>query len=222
MPVNLSSKLSRKKTQKYTEAEISYMFKLDKIRTSEILTKWLDTNCTLTNLEHELFEQIINDAKDNIDAWNEEELKMNFIAYVIGLSHLKSSKYIRTFYERTLEAKVEGVYLKTKTDFMIAKGILDLIEAPYFHFQEYKKSKDPNGDPLGQLLEAFLIAQTINASNKPIYGAYIIGRFWYFVVMDKKQYCVSKAFDSTEQDGLINIISILRNFKVILENDLMV
>jgi hypothetical protein len=55
-----------------------------------------------------------------------------------------------------------------------------------------------------------------------MYGAYIIGRFWYFVTMEGKEYCVSKAFDSTEEMGLMHIIAVLRHFKVILETVLIV
>ncbi|MFM2344648.1 MAG: hypothetical protein RLZZ210_1259, partial [Pseudomonadota bacterium] len=65
-------------------------------------------------------------------------------------------------------------------------------------------------------------ATEINKNAKPIYGAYIIGRFWYFVVFQNREYCVSRAFDSTQEDGLMQIIAILRHFKVILETKLLV
>jgi hypothetical protein len=68
----------------------------------------------------------------------------------------------------------------------------------------------------------FAATQAINKNDKPMYGAYIIGRFWYFVTMEGKEYCVSKAFDSTEEVGLMQIIAVLRHFKVILETTLMV
>ncbi len=97
------------------------------------------------------------------------------------MANLKSNKLFRTYYEKTVEATVEGIFLKTKTDFMIAKGILDLVKTPYFHFQavgvpKYKKEKDPNGDPTAQLLEAFLVAQEKNKNGKPLYGVCVVGR----------------------------------------------
>jgi hypothetical protein len=216
-------KPKRNKLKKYSEGEIAIAFNLYKVKpANDLMNHWLNTCCTLNYIEEEIFKSAIFDAKENIEAWNEEELKMNFIAYIIKLSHLKSSRYIRTFFERTIDAEVEGIYLKTKTDFMIAKGLLDVMQNPYFHFQEYKKDKDPNGDPLGQLLEAFLIAQAINKNDKPMYGAYIVGRYWYFVTMEAKEYCVSPSYDSTKEVELMHIIAVLRHFKVILETVLMV
>ncbi len=215
-------KTRRNKPRKYSEGEISIAFNLVRLNQSTLtMSFWLSTYCTLNEIERFIFNKIIHQAIENIHSWNEEELKMNFISYILGLSHIESTRTIRTFFERTIEAEVEGIYLKTKTDFMIAKGLLDVMQNPYFHFQEYKKDKDPHGDPLGQLLEAFLIAQAINQNGKPMYGAYIIGRLWYFVTMEDKDYCVSKAFDSTENEGLMQIIAILRHFKVILETTLM-
>ncbi len=151
---------------------------------------------------------------------------MNFIAFVLDLANLKTNEKFRTYFEKTVEATVEGHYLKVKSDFMIAKGILDMVKVPYFHFQvggtpQYKKDKDPNGDPTAQLIEAFLIAQEKNKNGKPMYGLYVIGRFWYFVVMEGKNYCVSKAYDSTDKEDLLEIIAILRKFRVILETVLM-
>ncbi|MEN9912565.1 MAG: hypothetical protein RI956_1009, partial [Pseudomonadota bacterium] len=211
-----TKKPRRNKLKKYSEGEIALTFHLDKIKpNTALMNHWLNTDCSLNHVETELFKSVIEEAKNNIEAWNEEELKMNFISPILRISHITSSKTIRTFYERTIEAEVEGIYLKTKTDFMIAKGLLDVMQNPYFHFQEYKKDKDPNGDPLGQLLEAFLIAQAINKNDKPMYGAYIVGRYWYFVTMEAKEYCVSPSYDSTKEAELMQIIAVLRHFKVI-------
>jgi len=141
---------------------------------------------------------------------------MNFIAFVIRLAGLKATQTIRTFYDKTIFATVEGIFLKTTTDFMIAKGILDLAKNPYFHFQEYKREKDPHGDPMAQLVEAFLIAQEINKNGKPLYGCCVVGRFWYFVVMQEKNYCVSMVYDCTDEKSLQQIIAILRKFEEVL------
>lgn len=62
---------------------------------------------------------------------------------------------------------------------------------------------------------------TLNKNHKPIYGCYVIGRFWYFVIMEEKQYCISEAFDSTKADSLLQIIAVLRRFKQILETELL-
>ena len=210
------------KTRIWSEAELVDTFGLIKTKlTAPLLIEWLDATTTLNEVETVIFNHINREAIQWIEVWNEEDLKMNFIAFVIQLSHLNSHDTIRTFFEKTVEATVEGHYLKVKSDFMIAKGVLDMVKVPYFHFQEYKKDKDPNGDPNAQLIEAFLIAQEKNKNGKPMYGLYVIGRFWYFVVMEGKSYCVSKAYDSTDKEDLLQIIAILRKFRVILETVLM-
>lgn len=198
------------------------LFGLDKTkRATPLMQEWLNTQTTLLDYEQKLFDSILQNALENIEAWSEEDLKMNFIAFVLELSYLKSSKYIRTFFDKTIEAEVEGHFLRVKSDFMIAKGILDLIQKPYFHFQEYKKERDPQGDPLAQLIEACLIAQAMNQNDKPIYGGYVIGRFWNFVIMEGKQYCISEAYDSTKPKDLLQIIAVLRKFREILETRLL-
>ncbi|MEN9611880.1 MAG: hypothetical protein RLZZ628_2694 [Bacteroidota bacterium] len=41
---------------------------------------------------------------------------------------------------------------------------------PYFFMQEFKKGKKSVDDAEGQMLVAMLIAQTLNADKKPVYG----------------------------------------------------
>ena len=78
-------------------------------------------------------------------------LKMNLIAFVLRLGHLKETLHYKTYYKSILEATVGGYFLKVKADMMIAAGILERPETPYFYFQEYKKQKDPKGDVTAQL-----------------------------------------------------------------------
>ena len=103
---------------------------------------------------------------------------MLFISPVLLLSTITNTKRYLTFFERTIEDTVDGYFLKTNTDFMIATGTVGIFKAPYFHFQEYKPFKNPPspfggiqrglGDAMGQLLEAMLIAQQKNKNDKPM------------------------------------------------------
>lgn len=74
---------------------------------------------------------------------------------------------------------------------------------------------------MAQLLEAMLIAQAINNNQNPIYGCEVIGKQWSFVVLIKKEYCISKAYDCTDKEELLEIIAILRKFRHILETQLL-
>ncbi len=67
-----------------------------------------------------------------------------------------------------------------------------------------------------QLLEALLIAQEINQHKFPLYGCEVMGKYWSFVILEGKTYCLSKSYDCTEEDDLLKIISMLREFKRLL------
>ncbi|MEY4936759.1 MAG: hypothetical protein RIS64_3118, partial [Bacteroidota bacterium] len=52
-------------------------------------------------------------------------------------------------------------------------------------------------------------------------GIEIIGSNWRFVVIDGKDYCISKAYDAVDRSDLLTIIAILRKFRHLLETRLM-
>lgn len=218
-----------KKTKRYDEAEIIKMFNLKRLAGNlamPLMTEWANTSTVLNGWETEMFEEITKSLLKQIVGWNEEMLKMNFIAFVIRLGHLVETDDYKTYYESPMEAVVEGYFLKVKADMMVAKGILERPETPYFYFQEYKKVKDPNGDVTAQLLEAFLIAQEKNKlenpNNKnPMYGCTVTGKYWEFVILQDKNYCVSESYDCTNKGDLMQIIAMLRKFKEILETRLL-
>lgn len=216
--------MAKEKTISYSEADLIKMFQLKsliKIQTPR-MQDWLQTEPISFSVgEQYLFDIIFGSVVENIRGWSEEDLKMKFICHVLPLGHLMDNGKFLTYFEKTIFATVEGHYLCTKSDFMVAKGILDKPETPYFHFQEYKPYKKPSGDSMAQLLEAMLIAQHENKNEKPIYGCEIMGERWRFVVLEGKTYCVSKAFDCTEKEELLKIIAILRKFRHILETELL-
>ena len=165
-----------KRIKQYSEAQLIDTFKLTRLvggQCSSTMQKWLDAETCLNAGEQYLFDLVFADACKNIDGWHEEDLKMKLICFVLRLGHLVDNEQFHTYFERTIETTVDGHFLKVKTDFMLAKGILDMPQVPYFHFQEYKRQTDPNGDPIAQVLEAMLIAQEINQDKQPIYGAYV-------------------------------------------------
>lgn len=213
-----------KKIKQYGEAELIKMFGLKRLVGNDqhaLMQELTHTKTTLTVGEQYLFDDVFIDLAEKIGGWNEEMLKMNLIAFILRLGHLRETDEYKTYYESTIEATIENNFLKVKTDMMIAKGILEIPETPYFYFQEYKKVKDPKGDVTGQLLEALLIAQEKNNNGNPMYGCTVFGREWEFYVMTGKTYCISKPYNCTDKDNLLQIIAILRKFKEILETRLL-
>jgi hypothetical protein len=218
------AKRSPNKEKSYSESELIKIFNLTRLVGNDahpLLSAWMDCELVLSTSDQYLFDKTYSKTYGKIEGWWEEDLKMKFIAPTLELGDLVDNGRYNTYFERTVSAYVDGIFLKTKTDFMVAKGVLEIPEAPYFHFQEWKRHKDPSGDPNGQLLEAFLIAITLNANDKPMYGCTITGKYWEFFVMDKRTYCISKSYDCTEKDDLMHIIAVLRKFKHILETEIL-
>lgn len=214
-----------RKVKQYREAELIEMFSLTRLTGNDahpLMQEWTNTSATLNSSEQYLFNDIYKRVVKQIVGWNEEMLKMNFIAFVLKLGHLEETERYKNYYESLLEATVEGYFLKVRADMMVATGILETPKTPYFYFQEYKKVKEPKGDVTGQLLEACLIAQENNKNNNPLYGCTVWGREWEFYIMEQRTYCVSKAYNCTDEEDLMQIIAILRKFKEILETRLLV
>ncbi len=141
---------------------------------------------------------------------------MKFLSFILDLGNLNSEGKIVTFFDKIISTTVEGIKLTVKSDFMMAMGVLDVVRTPYFHFQEYKPLKNPKGDPMGQLLEAFLIAQEVNKNGLPMYGVEIVGANCRFVIMEGKEYCISEFYSCVRREDLLKIIGVFRKFKEIL------
>ena len=153
------------------------------------------------------------------DTWNEDELKWNFISVLMKLVNYRTATY-NIFLNRPIQAQVNNYTLKGFVDAVIATGMYEP-EAPFFCFHEYKREKGTNDDPRGQLLSAMLAAQKLNSNDKPVYGAYVIGRNWFFVVLEGKEYCISNNFSATHKDELQQVYKLLANLKVIIETQLL-
>jgi hypothetical protein len=210
--------------KEFREGDLIKMFKLKRIVTSQtpLMQEWLDVQLPELNVgEQYNFDKGLLKAQRSIAGWNEEDLKMKFISTILELGYLADDDIVIGYFDKIISATVEDIKLTVKSDFMLAKGILDVFETPYFHFQEYKPYKNPSGDSMAQLLEAFLIAQEKNKNNKPLYGVDIMGANWRFVTMEGKSYCISNIFNSIDKTDLMTIIAILRKFKYILDTRLL-
>ena len=210
------------KKKEWKEAELVLAFRLERITTYQtpLMVEWLAAKTPqLTESEQLMFDKIQQKAAEKIAGWSEEDLKMKFLSFVLELGHLSDEGNIVTFFDKKLTGTVEGIPLSVKSDFMLAKGFMNIFQTPYFHFQEYKPQINPKGEPMAQLLEAFLIAQAKNQGDGhdiPLYGCEIIGGTWRFITMQGKQYCISNFYDCTNREDLLQIVAILRKFKQML------
>jgi hypothetical protein len=223
----MAKKLGReneRKKKEWSEGELIRTFNLKRNSTYQtpVMEEWLDVKPPVLNQgEQYMLDQDLAYAQKYLTGWNEEDLKMKFISTVVKLGHLKDDDNIMCYFDKIISATIEDIKLTVKSDFMLAKGTLDFFETPYFHFQEYKPYKNPSGDSMAQLLEAFLIAQEKNKNGLPLYGVDIMGANWRFVTMEGKDYCVTNIYNSIDRTDLLTIISVLRKFKYILETRLL-
>lgn len=183
------------------------------------LDAWLDASYELDEFEQMTFDELYEEVKTDASYWNEEELKIKMIGTLFKLSKVQIPKIAKVFYERAISAKVGNFDLAVICNCLIATSLpFNKPSHPYFFLQEFKKKRGEKNDPEGQLLTAMLIAQAQNQDEKPIYGGYLFGSVWNFATLSNKHYCVSREFNTTRQDDLLQIIFILRKLKELILN----
>jgi hypothetical protein len=199
----------------WTYEQVEDAFGIVPVRTSSQFENWLAaTDCDPNPAEKEVLDYYRNLLFDEVQNWNEDELKLFFIGPVLGLIHFKTAHF-KPFTQRTLTIERGDVSASGKVDFMLAKGKM-IPKIPYFCLHEYKQENRRENDPLGQLLIGMVAAQAKNADDLPIYGCYVSGRNWFFVLLSGKTYCLSDAYVATSEDIYV-IFSILKKCKALVD-----
>ena len=208
------------KPMKYDANHIIGVHELKRNIKGEILSKLTNATGILEN-KYVDFLEIHRDALElRGEYWNEEELKMNFLAHLFFVAEIREENKIDIFFERTLSWEFNGKTERVICDCLLAKPFGIYAPAlPYFFLQEFKKQKQ-NEDAEGQMLLAMLIAQQENNDEKPIFGCYLQGKNWVFTTLHGKNYCVTRQFDATQKDDLLQIIFILRELKKVILTEL--
>ncbi len=179
-----------------------------------ILQTWLNGTSEVSEYEQKYLLMLQEYLQNNVLAWNEQELAMHFIGPVFALVQFSYDQKFNLFAERSFSGVVESIEMSGRPDGMIATGYREP-KKPYFCFQEYKKEKDPNGDPAAQALAAMLVAQEVNEHQFPIYGCYVRGRHWHFMALQGKEYGISDSYAATKNE-IYDILRILKVLKQML------
>lgn len=161
----------------------------------------------------------------NGEAWNEQELYVKFITFLIETIDFDMDELdVHSFSERNLSKKLANITLQGRVDWMVASGNYEP-KQPFFFIHEYKRGLEGSGDPVGQLLTTMCVAQILNKEPKkptlfdpnpvsyqdlPIYGCYVVGKFWYFVILENHDYYISRAYDATDEGKLYEILKLLK------------
>ena len=189
-------------------------FGIEQIDTLPALDSWLATPSVPSAFEEESLLHLRSVLNFNIHDWNEYELDSHFIGPIFTLVNFSTKKF-NHYSQRYLQGQVGDYQLFGKPDGIVSAGRREP-ETPYFAFQEYKKELDPNGDPAGQALAAMLVGQSLNDDlSKPIYGCYVNGRDWYFMILLGKEYSISQDFSATTDD-IFEVFATLKALKEIV------
>jgi len=197
----------------YQYSKIKYSQLRDLVTIKQKLNKtifdhWFKNDISLNEDIENFLKDLIKENEGLIKSYNEEDLKMYFIAFLLKKINFKLIKEeIRGFYEEPLKYKAQNFIFSGTPDFVVSKG-LTYSEKPYFFIQEFKKSRE-NSDPEPQLLAELISAVELN-NWKTIKGAYIVGENWNFVILNKLEkeiyeYFVSETFNCTKIEDLKGI-----------------
>ena len=182
------------------------------------LNSWINASYDLNPYEMTLFNELYEETEFDASYWNEEELKVKMIGTIFRIAKVQTPKIAKVFYERPISEIVNGYNLSVICNCLIATPLpFNKPTKPYFFLQEFKKKRGEKNDPEGQLLTAMLIAQAKNNDQKPIYGGYLFGTVWNFATLMGNQYCISREYNATRRDDLLQIINILRKIKDLIQ-----
>lgn len=202
--------------EQWLAEEVEDTFGIERKETLPYLEEWLDVSLQALDIRMEMMRKLL---LQNVDAWNEDELKMNFIAPFLLEIQFNHYPNYKVFTQRLSKLKTDKVEAQGKIEWMVARG-RQIPKNPFFFLQEYKPEKNSGNDPLGQLLMAILYAKQENENPQILYASYIMGRFWFFVVFENNQYAVSNAYNATKEEDLQAIIAILQKVKFYIEKQL--
>ena len=186
---------------------------------SVLLQKWKEKaqKETISEFEQQTLLNLQEPLQRGGKAWNEFELENKFISPVIMTAKI-DDKEIAYFLERPLEGKIGDYHLSGIVDGMIATGFREP-DIPFFCMHEYKKSIENAGMPDAQALAAMMVAREMNDNKKPIYGMYIVGLIWNFMILESKEYCISKSYNA-EDEEVFDIFKMLKALKQIIKTEL--
>jgi hypothetical protein len=206
----ITTKPRKKSFESWIIDDIESEFGLERLDEMQALDQWLAAPINISDKDREQLLALRQHLRMNVDGWNEDELKFYFLGPLMFLIGFDGKRF-KSFLQRSLKAVIGDIELSGKVDFMLATG-KTVPKIPYFFFHEYKRKRGRNNDPLGQLLAEMLVAQVLNEHKGLLFGCYMLGEDWYFVVLDGKHYAISLAFDSNKDD-IFNIVAILQQVK---------
>ena len=193
--------------REWTLDKIDDAFGTIQIVSNPTLDEWLSYEYVLSDYEQHFLTDLQEALLIGVDDWNEVELENKFISPLIIFAKFDTRK-MSYFMERELSATLGDYEISGKVDGMIATGFRSP-KKPYFCMSKYKRESDPTGNPRGQALIAMLAAQNLNDWGDIVFGCYITGKSWRFMVLENKTYAISKSY-SADDEEIADIFRIMK------------
>ncbi len=198
-----------------TLKKLMQVVNIKKLKKHSKFYEWFSYDYKISEKEKDFFLELIDIHELHLSSYSEQKLSIRFIGAILNQINFHYEN-VKDWYGSEISCELNGFILKGKPDLIVATGI-DEVEEPYFFIQEYKKSINPSGNPEYQLIAGMITAMELNKKNK-IYGSFIVGRIWQFVILEKLEngnyeYFVSYTFDSLRFQDLKQIYKNLQGVK---------
>lgn len=190
---------------------------LKQIWKSNVLEQWEHADIEINEFEKNTLLLLQQSLIRGGRAWNEVELENKFISPLIMTARIDDEE-ISYFLERPLSGVINDYELSGIVDGMIATGFRDP-KKPYFCLHEYKRSIENQGTPDAQVLAAMLVAREQNQNKLPIYGLFVVGLDWYFIVLTGNEYCISRTYHADNEE-IFAIFKMMKALKQIIHAEL--
>jgi hypothetical protein len=198
--------------------QLDKAFGLKQIWECNLLKKWENYAVEINEFEKESLLCFQKPLIRGGRAWNGAELKGKFISPLIMTAAIDDEQ-IGYFLERPLAGIIGDYELSGIVDGMIASGFREP-ETPYFCLHEYKRSIENQGTPDAQVLSAMLVAREFNQNKLPIYGLFVVGLDWFFMVLNGNEYAISRTYHADNEE-IFAIFKMIKAVKQIICTELM-
>jgi hypothetical protein len=197
----------------WTLTTLEDAFGLQQIWESDLLQQWKNNDTQITDFEKNSLLYFQKSLIRGGRAWNEAELENKFISPLILIAGIDDEK-MGYFLERPLSGVVGDYQLSGIVDGLIATGFREP-KTPYFCLHEYNRSIENQGSPDAQALAAMLVAREQNDNKLPIYGLFVVGFDWNFIVLTGNEYCISKSYQADDEE-IFDIFKMIKALKKII------
>jgi hypothetical protein len=200
--------------KEWTLTTLDKAFGIRQIWESSLMKDWENQAIEIDDFEKRTLLNLQKSLIRGGRAWNEVELENKFISPVIMTANIDDEQ-MGYFLERRLSAIIGDYELSGIVDGMIATGFRDP-DIPLFCLHEYKRSVDNQGSPDAQVLAAMLVAQEKNNNKKPIYGVFVLGFDWNFMILNSKEYFISRTYHADNEEIFL-IFKMIKGLKQMIQ-----